>query len=119
MFSIQEVAEKTGVTAHTLRYYEKEGILPPIGRDTAGRRVYSDENLAWLELVTCLKATKMPVADIKEIVRLSIEGDGTIPTRREILVAHRKVMEAQLAELEQNISKIDKKIAFYDGADSC
>lgn len=119
MYSIKEVSAKTGITAYTLRYYEKEGILPPIKRDTGGRRVYSEENMAWLEIVSCLKQTNMPVSEIKEIVRLSIIGDETVNVRKEILENHRNKMIAQQVELENNIKKIDKKIAFYNGADTC
>lgn len=119
MYKIKEVVEMTGVSAYTLRYYEKEGILPPIDRDESKKRAYSNENLAWIEIVTCLKQTKMPVSDIKEIVRLSIIGDETIPTRRQILVDHRLEMEKQMEELKKSIEKIDKKIDFYDGKGSC
>lgn len=119
MYTIGQVSDVTGLTAHTLRYYEKEGILPPVERDGGGRRSYSDENLAWLDIVTCLKQTEMPVSDIKEIVRLSIIGDSTIPERRRLLLAHKNKMLEDLARLESNIGKIDRKIAFYDGADKC
>lgn len=118
-YLIKDVVKITGITAHTLRYYEKEGILPPIDRDSGGRRVYSDENLTWIDIVTCLKATRMPVALIKEIVRLSIIGDETIEERKKILKDHRLEMVAQLEDLKKSIEKIDKKIAFYDGADEC
>ncbi|GAA0180409.1 MerR family transcriptional regulator [Clostridium sediminicola] len=119
MYKIKEVSALTGLTAHTLRYYEKEGILPPISRDEAGRRIYTQENIVWLDIVTCLKQTKMPVSEIKKIVKLSIEGDSTIPERKDILLNHRKVMEEQLEEIKAGIKKIDKKIAFYDGNDMC
>lgn len=119
MYKIKEAASLTGVTSYTLRYYEKEGILPPIGRDSGGRRIYTEENIAWIEIVTCLKQTNMPVAEIKEIVRLSIIGDETIEDRKEILLKHRKEMVQQLNELKRNIEKIDKKIAYYDGAMEC
>ncbi|MCH4889474.1 MerR family transcriptional regulator [Acidaminobacter sp. JC074] len=119
MYTIKEISQMTGVTSYTLRYYEKEGILPPIERDAGGRRVYSEENLAWVELVTCLKKTQMPVNDIKEIVRLSVIGDETIDERKEILENHRLVMQAQMKDLKNSIKKIDKKIAFYNGSGSC
>lgn len=118
-YSIKDVAEMTGLSNHTLRYYEKEGILPPIERNAGGRRVYTDENLVWLDIVTCLKKTSMPVSDIKEIVRLSITGDETIEERKEILINHRKKMVDQLSDLEENIKKVDKKIAFYNGEGKC
>lgn len=118
-YLIKDVVKITGITSHTLRYYEKEGILPPIDRDSGGRRVYSDENLTWIDIVSCLKATKMPVAQIKEIVRLSIIGDETIEERKKILKDHRLEMVRQLDELKNSIKKIDKKIAFYEGAGEC
>ncbi|WP_105615466.1 MerR family transcriptional regulator [Vallitalea okinawensis] len=119
MYKINEAATIAGITAHTLRYYEKEGILPPIERDSGGRRIYSEENIAWLDIVTCLKKTNMPMKEIKEIVRLSIIGDQTIDDRKKILMDHKRKMMRQLEELQDNISKIDKKIAFYEGADEC
>lgn len=119
MYTISETASTTGLSTHTLRYYEKEGILPEIERSENGRRIYSDENLAWLDIVTCLKQTNMPVSEIKEIVRLSIIGDETIPERRKLLQAHKQKMLDDMLQLEKNIEKIDRKIAFYDGAGEC
>lgn len=119
MYTIKEAAEISGLSAYALRYYEKEGILPPISRDGGGRRVYSQENLVWLEIVACLKQTHMPVTEIKEIVRLSILGDQTIGERKTMLLDHRKVMVDQVNALKESIKKIDKKIAFYDGSGSC
>jgi MerR family transcriptional regulator, aldehyde-responsive regulator len=119
MYSISEVSSKSGVTAHTLRYYEKEGVLPPIERDAGRRRTYSEENLAWLDIVTCLKQTNMPISDIKEIVRLSIIGDTTIADRRRILATYKEKLLLDMIQLEKNIKKNDRKIAFYDGAETC
>jgi len=118
-YSIKEVAEKVGVSAYTLRYYEKDGILPPIPRNKSGRREYSDEHIAWIELVTCLKETNMPVREIKRIVALSIEGDETIETRKEILLDHKKEIKNQMNQLKASLKKIDKKISFYEGEDGC
>lgn len=118
-YKINEVSKLTGISAYTLRYYEKEGILPPIERNEAGRRIYTEENLKWIELVTCFKKTKMPVSNIKEIVRLSIIGETTIEDRKKILLNHKKDMQEQLKELIDGIEKIDKKIAFYNGSKEC
>lgn len=119
MYKINEVALKTGISDHTLRYYEKEGILPPIERDGGGRRTYSEENIAWIELVTCLKQTHMPMKEIKAIISLSIDGPATIDKRKKILLEHRQRIEQQLSEIQDSIGKINKKIAFYDGAEQC
>lgn len=118
-YKINEVTKITGIPSPTIRYYEKEGIIPPIERDTTGVRLFSEENLYWLDLVTCFKKTKMPVTDIKRIVELSQTGDSTIPERKEILKKHREHIQNQIAELEMSKSKLDKKIAFYEGSDSC
>lgn len=119
VYKIKEVSEKTGISAYTLRYYEKEGILPSIERDKSGQRVYSDENIAWLEIVVCLKDTNMPLEEIKEIVRLSMIGDETIDERKQILLEHRKKIQNQIELLKKSMAKVDKKIAFYDGAETC
>lgn len=119
VYKIKEVSEKTGISAYTLRYYEKEGILPSIERDKSGQRVYSDENIAWLEIVVCLKDTNMPLEEIKEIVRLSMIGDETIDERKQILLEHRKKIQNQIEILKKSMAKVDKKIAFYDGAETC
>ncbi|MCT4612082.1 MAG: MerR family transcriptional regulator [Clostridia bacterium] len=118
-YKIKEVEKITGISAYTIRYYEKEGILPPIDRDENGVRMFNDDNLYWLDLVTCFKNTDMPVKDIKEIVRLSQIGDATIEERKEILKGHRKTIENQIKELKNSLKKIDKKIDFYEGTGEC
>ncbi len=118
-YKIKNVEHMTGLTSHTIRYYEKEGILPPIERDKNGIRIFSEQNLAWLLLVSCLKQTDMPVRDIKEIVRLSQIGEETMQSRKELLEQHKKKIEHQIESLKESMEKIDKKIAFYDGADHC
>ncbi len=116
---IKEITEQTGLSSHTIRYYEKEGLLPPIARDKNGIRCFTDDNLFWLDLVICLKKTKMPTEQIKKIVELSIEGDHTIPERKEILQAHRNKIDSQIQELENSKLKVDKKINFYNGSGEC
>lgn len=116
---IKEVSVETGLSPYTIRYYEKEGLLPTIARDENGVRCFTEENLFWLDMVICLKKTKMPTDQIKQIVQLSQEGDHTIPQRKTILEAHKGVIDAQIAELEESKRKVDKKIDFYDGAGDC
>lgn len=118
-YTINKAAEQTGITAHTIRYYEKEGIIPPIKRSESGIRLFSEDNLFWLEMVSCLKKTGMPVSDIKRIVALSMQGDATIPERKRILLAHKKVIRQQIEALEESMRNIDIKIRYYDGEDTC
>lgn len=120
MYKINEVTEKTGITKYTLRYYEKEGIIPPIARDKNGIRIYSDENLYWLEIVICLKETGMKNDLIKEIVSLSIAGEYTIEIRKKILENHKIEVIKQINILKKALNKIDNKIAYYNGElDNC
>lgn len=119
IYSIKEVSKLTGISAHTIRYYEKEGILPPIDRTENGVRVFSDENLFWLDLVICLKKTNMSIKDIKKIISLSLVGDSTVDERKDILINHKKEILSQIEVLKESVNKIDKKIAFYDGSPLC
>ena len=115
-YSIAEVAEKTHLTAHTLRYYEKEGLLPFIDRSDSGNRDFKDKDLEWLELICCLKNTGMPIKQIKEFIRLCLKGDNTLDVRREIFITHREEVINQMAELQKNLDKINCKINYYDCA---
>ena len=77
-YSIGQVAEKMGLTAHTLRYYEKEGLLPFVKKTGSGLRIFSDEDIGWLQMIECLKGTGMPLKGIKQYIDWYIEGDATL-----------------------------------------
>ena len=113
-YSIAEVAERTHLTAHTLRYYEKEGLLPFIDRSDSGNRDFKDKDLEWLELICCLKNTGMPIKQIKQYIGLCLKGDDTLDIRREIFTKHREEVINQIAELHKNLDKINCKINYYD-----
>ena len=115
-YSIAEVAEITHLTAHTLRYYEKEGLLPFIDRSDSGNRDFKDKDLEWLELICCLKNTGMSIKNIKEFIGLCLKGDNTLDVRREIFITHREEVINQMAELQKNLDKINCKINYYDCA---
>ena len=114
-YSIKEVSEKTGITAHVLRYYEKEGVLPRIGRSQGGSRRYTDEALDLLGLIGCLKNTGMPLKDIRTFVQLREEGPDTLRQRRDILSAQRASVLERMEEMKRNYEKVTKKLAYYDG----
>ena len=113
MYTIQEVCEKTGLSAHTLRYYEKEGLLTDIGRSQGGFRQYSDENLEWLGLICCLKNSGMPLQEIAHFVRLAHEGDCTLEERVELLKEHREKIMERMDETQQYLDKITWKVNFF------
>ena len=115
MYSIQEVCSKTGLTAHTLRYYEKEGLLTNVSRSAGGFRQYSDEDLEWLGLICCLKNTGMPLQEIARFVHLAHEGDYTLRERVELLKEHREKMTERMAEMQRYLDKITWKVNFFSG----
>ena len=113
-YSIAEVAEKTNLTPHTLRYYEKEGLLPFVDRSDTGNRDFKDKDMEWLELICCLKNTGMSIKQIKEVITLCLKGDDTLEIRREIFIRHREEVLNQITELHKNLDKINCKINYYD-----
>ncbi len=115
MYSIQEACEKTGLTAHTLRFYEKEGLLTNVGRSAGGFRQYSDEDMEWLGLICCLKNTGMPLQEIARFVQLAHEGDRTLEERVELLKDHRKKLIERMREMQRYLEKITWKVNFFSG----
>lgn len=112
-YTVKEVSEKTNLAAHVLRYYEKEGLLPQVGRSKSGIRHYSEDDLEWLGLICCLKNTGMSIKQIKEFVDLSKEGDGTLKRRCEMLQEHKKNVEAQIQDMYKHLDKVSHKIAHF------
>jgi DNA-binding transcriptional MerR regulator len=114
--SIREVAARTGITTHTLRYYERIGLVHHVPRAKSGHRRYGEEDLAWIELVKKLHTTDMPIRRMLEYARLARRGDSTIAARRALLEAHREDVATKLAHLQATLSTIDKKLKLYDRA---
>ncbi|MEO0377804.1 MAG: MerR family transcriptional regulator [Cyanobacteria bacterium P01_A01_bin.17] len=111
--SIQEVAKLTQLSAHTLRYYERIGLLDPVRRASSGHRRYSKQDIGWIEFITRLRATGMPIRDMQRFAELRRQGDSTFAQRRELLEAHQQHIVQQLEALEQNSKILDKKIRHY------
>ncbi|MBM7751954.1 DNA-binding transcriptional MerR regulator [Microbacterium laevaniformans] len=113
--SIAEAAAATDVSTHTLRYYEREGLmLTPIDRASSSHRRYSDADISWVRFLTRLRLTGMPIAGIRRYTELVRVGESTVPERRELLVAHRERVRAQLDEITASLRAIDHKIDIYD-----
>ena len=103
VFTVSEVSDIIGLPASTLRYYEKEGLIPPVERREAGRRRYSLVHLEALRFIECMKATGLPLTEIKEIIDLSQQGDSTIARRLEIMTAQRDAIREQIARLDYHL----------------
>ena len=113
LLSIQEVAEMTGLTAHTLRYYERIGLIQPVDRAPSGHRRYSRGDVGWLEFLRCLRSTGMPVREVKRYGELYEEGDSTLTNRRALLENHRQRILDNIEQLTRNLKAIEYKIAYY------
>lgn len=111
--SIKEVCEKTGLSAHTLRYYEKEGLLRDVPRTKGGIRCYTDENLETLGLICCLKNTGMPLGEIAHFISLTAAGDETLRERCDILVRHKAHVLDQMQEMQAHLDKVTCKIGCF------
>ena len=112
-YSIKQVSEKTNLKPHVLRYYEKEGLLPLIGRSESGIRHYSEYDLEWIGLICCLKNTGMSIKQIKEFVELSVQGNETLKQRCEMLIEHKKNVEAEIQEMQKHLQKVAYKISYF------
>ena len=113
--SIAEAVELTGLTADTLRYYERDGLmLRPIARGSSGHRQYGDHDITWIQLITKLRSTGMPIRDVRRYAALVRAGAGNEAERLALLLAHREVVERQLAEVGSHLRAIDYKIALYE-----
>lgn len=113
-YSIKDVSEKFNISPYTLRYYEKEELLPNIHRTSNGTRVYSDVDLEWLQLICCMRATGMSISYIKDYVDLCRQGDDTISKRREIIVKQKEIIENHIKEYNKLLNLVNKKLDHYD-----
>ncbi|WP_308635219.1 MerR family transcriptional regulator [Paenibacillus silvisoli] len=113
-YTINEVARKFGLTAHTLRYYDKEGLLPFVERTPSGNRRFTDEDLNWIALICCLKDTGMPIKEIKTYSEWALKGKDTVDERKRMLIEHRLEVVRQIEQLQHNLKLIDDKIGFYN-----
>ncbi len=111
-YTISQVAQRFGVQPHTLRFYEKEGIISP-ERTQSGIRMYSEENIKELEMAMCLKSTGMPLKDIRRYFELVAQGDKTLDERLEIFTDHREHVLSEIEVLKKHLCKIEGKIKWY------
>jgi len=113
--TIAEAAELTGLTTDTLRYYEKDDLmLRRVPRDASGHRRYADPDLTWIRLISKLRSTGMPIRDVRRYTEMVRAGDGNEAERLELLLAHRQVVLARLAEVQEHLGAIDYKIGLYE-----
>lgn len=111
-YAIGEFSSITGISIYTLRYYEKEGLIAP-ERGENGRRLYSDDDVLWIQFIKRLKDTGMPIREIQKYARLRSQGGSTLEARMEMLAQHRALLEKEIAAMRENLDRLDDKIDYY------
>ncbi len=114
MYSAKEAAEMTGLTTATLRYYEKEQLLPAIGRTEQRYRRYSNTDIEWIKMVQCLRMANVPIRSIREYILLLTQGGKTISQRRLMVREYIDDLHSQMANLQNALALTEKKLAFYE-----
>ena len=112
-YTIRTMAARCGMTTHTLRYYERVGLIQPVGRARNGHRRYSDADEAWLNFLHCMRATNMPIREMQRYAALREQGDDSTLERRKILEDHRATIAAQILALEKAHALLNHKIENY------
>ncbi|MFF4649100.1 MerR family transcriptional regulator [Streptomyces sp. NPDC001380] len=115
--SIGQVAERTGLSVHALRFYEQEGVMfGPVRRGPGGRRVYGEQDVGWLNLCVVLRGSGMPLPEIRRYTELARQGPGTERDRLALLLRHREAVDAQMEQLRRCREIVDHKVRVYEGA---
>ncbi|MGN1051334.1 MAG: MerR family transcriptional regulator [Acutalibacteraceae bacterium] len=116
VYTVGDMAKKLGVAPSTLRYYDKEGLLPFVERSKSGMRMFKDSDLDWLRIIGCLKQTGMKIKDIKAFIDWCTEGDSTIEKRLDLITKQREKVILQIEELQNTLLILDYKKWYYETA---
>lgn len=111
--SIHEAAKRTGLTVHTLRYYERIGLIAPVGRAAGGQRRYAASDMAWIGFLLRLRTTRMPIGKMQAFAKLRGAGDSTVPDRRRMLEGHLTDVLAEIEAMRQSAAALQAKIEHY------
>ena len=114
MYTMKQACEKTGLSYETLKFYCNQGLVPNVQRDSLNRRVFTDKNIAWINSLSCLKNCNMGIGEMKEYLQLCLQGQGSIPERKQILERKRLELEEEANRIRDAIAYIDWKQRFYD-----
>ena len=112
--TITEVSKKYGLSADTLRYYERIGLIPKINRNKRGVRDFTEEDCRWVEFIKCMRGSGLSIESLIEYVKLFQEGNSTINARKEILIEQRNQLADRIKEMQSTLDRLDKKIDGYE-----
>lgn len=116
IYTVSEMAKLLNVTPSTLRYYDREGLLPFVERSENGIRVFKDEDLRWLKIISCLKSAGMTLKNIRRYIEIAMEGDETVDARLQLLMDQREQILKQMAELQHTLDVVEYKCWYYQTA---
>ena len=116
LYTVGEMAKRIGVAPSTLRYYDKEGLLPFVERSSGGIRMFKDADFEWLQVIDCLKKTGMQLVDIKRFIEKSMQGDETIDERLLLIVKQKEAVKVQIEELNATLKTLEFKHWYYETA---
>jgi len=114
MYGMKQTCELTGMNYETLKFYCNEGLIPNVQRDKNNRRIFSDNDIAWINSLTCLRKCGMSISDMKEYLALCLQGESTIPKRKDILEHKRKALLTSINRLQESVDYIEWKQGHYD-----
>lgn len=116
VYTVGEMAKMLGVSASTLRYYDKEGLLPFVERSSGGIRMFRDSDIEWLQVIGCMKKAGMSIKDIKQYIEMALQGDETIGLRLDMFRRQREALKAQMEELRHAMEMVEYKCWYYETA---
>lgn len=116
VYTVGEMAKLLGVTASTLRYYDKEGLLPFVERSSGGIRMFRDSDIEWLRVIECMKKAGMSIKDIRQYIELALKGDDTIELRLMMFRRQKEVLQQKMAEMQHTMAMVEYKCWYYETA---
>ena len=115
-YTISEIARKLNIAPSAIRYYDKEGLIPGVKRTSGGMRAFTESDLSWLKLISCLKRAGMSIKDIRQYVEYAQKGDETIDARLKLIHNQRALLLKQMQELQDTLDVVDYKCWYYETA---
>lgn len=116
VYTVGEMAKLLGVTASTLRYYDKEGLLPFVERSSGGIRMFRESDIEWLRVIECMKKAGMSIKDIRQYIELALKGDDTIELRLMMFRRQKEILQQKMAEMQHTMAMVEYKCWYYETA---
>ncbi len=114
IYTMMQACQETGMTYQALKFYCNEGLIPNVKRDKNNRRIFDERDVAWINSLTCLKKCGMSIQEMKDYLALCLQGEATIPQRKQLLARKQEALRASMQELQDSIAYIDWKQTYYD-----